>query len=424
MKQRLTIAALSACLLAACLLACGGGSREASSGADDDDDDGGSGGASTVGSAQSSGQGSGGATTVAGTVGMVVVDVQQAFVATAETTDMPAVLDRTKSAFDLAAKHALPFFLTFEASQQGDHALHRALVPAVPPQAGEFVKTTFDATGLPAFAQAVQGAGLSHLVLLGAETDVCVLQTVLGLRALGFTILLQTDAVFSEETNVSPALRRMEQAGARLVGLAEVSGFVENPSALPPPSAATLRITRPLNLGVVLHAFDDDTVAASVDPHETQKAARLRELLLVSEWFELPVYVADVSAGLPSAYSSYYQGPLRPLTQIASDAAVEQLVFAGTDAGIADAIGAWMGSRDIFVMEDALLALDSPSAQQQMLKPLFDAGLVPTTYKSFYYDMTKSVDLAEWPSQDWVARFDEYYWITAAPEDLPPIPNP
>ena len=68
------------------------------------------------------------------------------------------------------------------------------------------------------------------------------------------------------------------------------------------------------------------------------------------------------------------------------------------------------------------LRLANRLCEESIEQPLHAAGLVPTTYKSFYYDMTKSVDLAQWPSSSWVDKFDEYYWITQAPEDLPPMP--
>ena len=32
-----------------------------------------------------------------------------------------------------------------------------------------------------------------------------------------------------------------------------------------------------------------------------------------------------------------------------------------------------------------------------------------------------ATDPAQWPSQAWVARYDEYYNKTSAPEDLPPM---
>jgi hypothetical protein len=208
-----------------------------------------------------------------------------------------------------------------------------------------------------------------------------------------------------------------------LVDQAAVATYVADAATLPKGNYATVTITEPLKLGVVLNAFTSASVSGSADPLKTQKSARLRELLLVSEWFELPVYVDNPSAGLPSSLASYFQGELRPVSQIQQDSSVTQLVFAGTDSNVDDAIAARSGTHDVFVMEDALLASGSPAALKQMLAPLFEAGLVPTTYKAFYYDMTKSVDTAEWPSQTWVQKFEEYYWITAAPEDLPPIPD-
>jgi hypothetical protein len=285
-----------------------------------------------------------------------------------------------------------------------------------------FTKTKFDATQLPPFAAALEQSGVTHLVVMGAETDVCVLQTVLGMRTMGFTVLLESDAVFTSETNTSPALRRMEQAGALMVNGADVAGYINKTIELPQGGDQAVTVTQPLMLGVVFNNFTTTTVNSSADPLETQKAARLRELLIVCEWFELPVYVDNPGAGLPSAYASYFQGQLRPLTQIAQDTFVEQLVFAGTDGGLANALSARMASHTLFVMEDALLALGTPAAQKTMLQPFYDGGLVPTTYKGFYYDMTKSVDVSEWPSPVWIQNYDQYYWETQAPEDLPPMP--
>jgi nicotinamidase-related amidase len=364
--------------------------------------------------------GAGGSETVGGSIGMVVIDVQETFVSYAANADIGAIIDREKSDFQLAAQTNLPFFITFEDSMQGDHALHAPLQPVLPPQAQKFIKTTFDATGQPNFREALKQSGLSHLVVMGSETDVCVMQTVLGLRKLGFTVLLQKDAAFTSEPNTSPAVRRMEQAGAIMVDAAQVAGFIADPSALPKGKDVPVVQMDPLHMGVVLNDFGDASVAASADPSSTQKSARLRELLMVAEWFERPVYVVNGGSTLPQSFASYYHGQLYPLTAVQAD--VSQLVFAGTDGSLADAITSTQGSHQVFVMEDALLALDSPDAQTTLLAPFYAAGIVPTTYKSFYYDMTKSVDPAGWPSQVWVQRFDPYFDMTSAPEDLPPMP--
>jgi nicotinamidase-related amidase len=383
-----------------------------------------SGGGSGAGSPSSSGNGGSGASGGApggGTLGVAIIDVQETFVDGSATPDMDGVIARTSSVFQLAGEHALPFLVTYEASQSGDHALHAPLVPSLPAQAEHFTKTTFAATGQPTFATAAQGHAVTHYALLGAETDVCVLQTVLGLREMGLDVLLQTDAVFSEETHTSPALRRMQQAGVRLVTLDDVAGFAAAPETLPAHADQPVRRVRPLEMGVVLNAFGAGADLDG-DPLDTHKTARLKELLLVSEWFELPVFVADPGSGLPAELADNYWGTLQPLSAIAGSG-VTQLVVAGTDAGIDGALGGWMDGREVFVMEDALLATGAAGAQEAALAPFFEQGLVPTTYKTFWYEMTQSVDPAEWPSPEWTAKIDEYWDITQAPEDLPSIPD-
>lgn len=375
----------------------------------------------TGGSAGSGGSGNT-TSTVPGTLGIVIIDVQETFVDIAKNPDKPAVIERTKAAMQLGTQSGVPFFITFEDSMSGDHALHAPLVPLVPPQAGNYIKTTFAATGLGTFANAVTSANVSHLVVLGAETDVCVMQTVLGLRSMGKGVILERDGVLSSETNPSPALRRMQQAGVVLADQNEVAAFVADPQHLPAVPDVPVRITRPLEVGVVLNQLTSASYAASGDPLKSQKFARLRELLLVSEWFSLPVYADDPAAGLPSELATFYQGALLPVSQIAADTNVTQLFFAGTDQNLSPVLSSWMTSRDMYVMEDALLAAGAPQAQKDMLAPFFTDGLVPTTYKSFYYDMTKSVALEQWPSQEWVQKWEQYYWITQAPEDLPPMP--
>jgi nicotinamidase-related amidase len=367
------------------------------------------------------GSGTGGGS-VSGSLALVVIDVQETFVDIANNPDKPSVVERTKAAFELGTQTGIPVMVTFEASMSGDHALHAPLVPFVSPQAENYVKTTFAATGLNHFASAVDASGATHLIVLGAETDVCVMQTVLGLRTLGKGVILQKDGVLSSETNPSPALRRMQQAGVTLADQTEVAAFAADPQHLPEVPGVPVRITRPLEVGVVLNQLTPATYGASADPLKSQKFARLRELLLVSEWFGRAVYVDDPAAGLPSELASYYKGPLLPISQLGSASDLTQLFFAGTDANLASALEGWLGQRELYVMEDALLATSSPRALKDTLAPFFDQGLVPTTYKSFYYDMTKSVALEQWPSQEWVQKWEEYYWITQAPEDLPPMP--
>ena len=92
-------------------------------------------------------------------------------------------------------------------------------------------------------------------------------------------------------------------------------------------------------------------------------------------------------------------------------------MIAGTDMGLANLVGNLAATHDIFLMEDGLL---NAATGATALETLYQGGSVPITYKSFYYGMTKSVDLKQWPP-DWVAKDAVYYPKTKAPESLPPI---
>jgi len=55
---------------------------------------------------------------------------------------------------------------------------------------------------------------VKQVVVAGAETDVCVLQSVMGLLEMGFQVFVLEDCLFSDEKNITPALDRMYKAGA------------------------------------------------------------------------------------------------------------------------------------------------------------------------------------------------------------------
>lgn len=78
-------------------------------------------------------------------------------------------------------------------------------------------KMTFDATCAPGFAQSLPDR--ATVVVAGCEAHVCVLQTVLGLRAAGRAVAVVADAVGSRRAeDRTLALARMAAAGAQVVG--------------------------------------------------------------------------------------------------------------------------------------------------------------------------------------------------------------
>jgi nicotinamidase-related amidase len=357
-----------------------------------------------------------------GPLGVVAIDLQQVFFDTAAarnpTADIAKRMARSAHVFELAAAHQVPVFLTFEATKSGDHALPPSLSAVVPKPTTELIKTTFAATGQPQFLPAIKASGARRLVVIGAETDVCVLQTVLGLRRAGYEVIAAMDAIFTEEVNTGPAARRMRQAGVVQLGMQEAETLLSTGGSSPaPPASATPVIVRPLETGILLH---DVAGTSAVDPSAAAKMVRLRELLLVSEWFRLPVLAKDpaaVLAALPPALRSILTRPIVALANKPS--AVTQLAVAGGHAGIATAVAEIAGKVDVFLVEDALLGGGSAD-----LEPLYVKGAVPTTYKTLYYELIQSVNEAQWPSPQWVTDGAKYFDLTKAPEELPPLTVP
>jgi isochorismate hydrolase len=56
-----------------------------------------------------------------------------------------------------------------------------------------------------------------QIIVGGGETDVCVLQSCLGLLRLGYEVYMVEDLLFSSSANVDSALVRMKVAGATFV---------------------------------------------------------------------------------------------------------------------------------------------------------------------------------------------------------------
>ena len=368
-------------------------------------------------------------------VGIVVIDVQKSFVLSAANDNIPTVLANIKHVFQLAEETQTPFFITYEDNQSGDHDISDDLKKALPRQHRDFIKTTYAATGLPSFAKAIKESGLTHFIILGSETDVCIMQTAMGLRKLGFQVLLQKDAIFSSEPNITPALRRMAAAG---IGTIEIDGVKNLLKSKSPPESTTIEensIINPLangrpNVALVLNLFDESHLAGSDDRFKREKLQRLRELLLVSEWLQVPTYLVgenSKSFSLPASVrkitgaqalqhlnkKKWLSFKNFPRAQFA------QVVVAGLDQGLDQVVIALGKSRQVFIMEDALLSAPSIANLAGGKN-----GLVPLTYKSFFYGMIKSITWQEWPSKAWGDRSFTFYPLTEAPEKLDAIRTP
>lgn len=125
-----------------------------------------------------------------------------------------ALLTRMEFLFALSTVYELPLLATFEQPVERKGWLPERLEPFFPAHGLKHTKQTFNCCGEPDIVAATASLGRRQLAVAGGETDVCVLQSVLGLLREGYEVFLLEDSLFSSESHTGPALRRMERAGA------------------------------------------------------------------------------------------------------------------------------------------------------------------------------------------------------------------
>jgi nicotinamidase-related amidase len=169
-------------------------------------------------------------------VAIVLIDAQPSFVRMMHGPREP-VLQRLEQLLLQATITGTPIVATFEVPTGRNGELPERLEAVWPAHGVRHEKRTFDCCREPEIAATLAGLGVDQVVVAGAETDVCVLQSCLGLLEMGFEVFLLEDCVFSNEANVGPALRRLEAAGVVPTTFKTFYFELEvsvDPSALPP----------------------------------------------------------------------------------------------------------------------------------------------------------------------------------------------
>jgi len=180
---------------------------------------------------------------------LVVIDMQPGFFGGHDRDardGLPAAIARAAWLTGVARALGIPIVVTEE-----DPARNGPTDPAVLAAAGTsaavFEKRVFGLAGQDDIVSAIEATGHRTAILVGAETDVCVAQSALGLLARGFRVAVVTDATHSPGEMHAFGLRRMREAGVIelhakgayyewLRTLAEARGFeAANPDLAEPP---------------------------------------------------------------------------------------------------------------------------------------------------------------------------------------------
>lgn len=123
-------------------------------------------------------------------------------------------LARTENLFLLADWMDLPTIAVFEHPVDRNGMFPERLEKVFPARGQRFTKRTYNCCLEPTILEAIKALPGRQIAVVGAETDVCILQSTLGLLKLGYEVFLLEDCLYTSEPQPRPALDRMYRAGA------------------------------------------------------------------------------------------------------------------------------------------------------------------------------------------------------------------
>jgi nicotinamidase-related amidase len=148
---------------------------------------------------------------------LIVIDAQPGFSGGTSTTAWAAAQARSVAAWltGVAAAIGVPAIVT-EEDRATNGPTDPAIIANLPPGTPVLPKVAFGLATEPAIMAAVKATGRRTAVLVGAETDVCVAQSAVGLLDRGFRVVVVSDATFSPDVMHDRGLAHLRDAGAEV----------------------------------------------------------------------------------------------------------------------------------------------------------------------------------------------------------------
>ncbi|MGB1251371.1 MAG: isochorismatase family protein [Candidatus Promineifilaceae bacterium] len=146
---------------------------------------------------------------------LIVIDVQTVFLDKLPQTDSDRLLNKICWLINVANWCEIPLVVTAEEHDQFPVA--QQVSNTLPENTPIFNKLTFGLTDQADILAAVAQTGRKTAILVGLETDVCVMHSALGLLEHGYRVAVVTDAVGTPAPNGAIGIGRIQQAGGLIV---------------------------------------------------------------------------------------------------------------------------------------------------------------------------------------------------------------
>jgi nicotinamidase-related amidase len=144
----------------------------------------------------------------------VIIDYQEFFLAQAETRLRSRIRANTRNFVRLLGYFRVPIVATLERPIDRKGSLPKEISAHLGDRARVFEKNFFDLTKEKKIRDYLGRLKKKQVIIAGSETDVCVLQSCLGLLSLGYEVYVVEEIVFSSSRNTDSAIARMKAEGA------------------------------------------------------------------------------------------------------------------------------------------------------------------------------------------------------------------
>ena len=147
----------------------------------------------------------------------VLIDVQGFFLAQLDSVTRSNVTMNTANLVRLLGHFGIPMVATLERPVQHKGPLPQDISALLSETTKTFEKDFFDLCKERPIREHLAGLKKKQVIVAGCETDVCVLQSCLGLLDLGYEVFVVEELLFSSTHNVASAIARMKAEGAVLL---------------------------------------------------------------------------------------------------------------------------------------------------------------------------------------------------------------
>ena len=144
----------------------------------------------------------------------LIIDVQKFFLSQMDRRLRSKITANTKNLVRLLGHFRVPVVVTLERPVEQKGVLPREIEAQLGGLSETFEKDFFDLSKEKKIKGHLARLKRRQMIVAGCETDVCVLQSCLGLLTLGYEVYVMEELLFSSSRTVDSAIARLKAEGA------------------------------------------------------------------------------------------------------------------------------------------------------------------------------------------------------------------